>query len=205
MGRFLGGIGADQPGPFPFTTVDLGIYTTSREFYARNVNDQNTSSSPITINISEIDVSSDVIPYNLSSGELVFNYSGKVYITYNVSYENTNNTRSDERFFLEKDSGSGFQLVEGSSSFVYVRTGNSDNGGSKSILLDINSGDIIRLRTQVDNGSSNIVKGGLCSIVVIDPQVCKKELLFKLDSGVYDNPDDDFDYVRNFDAGDLDV
>lgn len=185
---------------FPFTRIDAGEHITSRAFFALNAGDQLSSSSPLTINISEIESASDPVPYSLSSGELLFKYSDRIYLTYNVSFRNTNNTRSDQKFWIEKDSGSGFQLVDGSEGYVYIRTGNSNNSGSKTILLNINKGDTIRLRTELDDGSDNIVEAGLSSIV-IHPTVDKSPVFLEIDAGTYTDPDDELEKTASFDAG----
>lgn len=188
---------------FPFTRLDLGILRTDRVFIANNSSEMTTGTVPQTINIDSPASHSDGIAYTLSSGELEFNFAGKVYVTYNVAYRNTSNTRSEELFYLEIDKGSGFNTVEGSTGHVYLRLNQSNASDSKTLSLEVEKGNIIRIRTDRQYGSDNIVEQRNCSFVISPPEK-QREFLFGLDGGTWENEDTD-EKIKCFDAGEINV
>jgi hypothetical protein len=154
--------------------------------------------SATTINIDTVDSVSDSNQYLLSSGELEFRYSDNCTVTYSVTFTNTNGTRTSTQSFLEINKGAGFNKVLGSDIFTYERNAaNGEQTGTKTVFLNVDSGDIIRVRSSILNGSNNNVRIEGCSFSVVprrppseDPilsidgsDLTQTELLGEIDSG----------------------
>jgi hypothetical protein len=129
------------------------------------------NSSAVTVLLDQTRINSSPSLFNVSSSEVTINGSINAFISFRVSTEITTGTsRSTSFAWIELDTGSGFVEVEGSRTFMYNRTdGASVNTGSGNILLDLNSGDKIRLRVQRQDGSDtlNTVING-CNLSIFD-------------------------------------
>lgn len=148
---------------------DAGIHLTSRIFGAYNsVGGQTINSSPSTIIINQQTDASDQVAFNLASGELEFFFEDDYTLIYSVTFDDTNSTRTTTRSILEINRGSGFVEIEGSEVFTYERTsGNAKQTGTATIPITINRGDIIRIRSNIENGSNNTVVENGCRLQVI--------------------------------------
>lgn len=101
---------------------------------------------------------SDLMVYNVSSGETTFKESGKFSIQSTVSIDNTNTSRSTAKIFVQLDTGSGFVTIPGIEAYTYNRTSASaENSASISTILDVNSGDKIRVRGVRNSGSGALL------------------------------------------------
>lgn len=186
-------------GGHQFNEINCGEFLTARLLYAHNsTGGQVVSSSPTTISIDTQAPVSDTNQYLIASGEIEILYSDKCDIIYSITLENNSSTRTNTKTVLEINKGSGFEKILGSEIFTYERTQNADKQtGTKRVLVDVNKGDIIRIRAQINEGSNNIVLAEGCSISIIPrtPQsnepnltvdgsdVAQDEILGELDAG----------------------
>lgn len=166
-----------------FNGFNAGEFLTPRLLYAYNSSgSQLITSSPSTIIINTIDSVSDNNQYLLSSGELEFKYADKCTINYSVTFTNTNGARTNTQSFLEINKGLGFNKILGSDVYTYERTsGNDVQTGSKTIFTDVNIGDIIRIRSQILNGSDNNVQVQGCSFSVVPRRPPSEEPILTID------------------------
>lgn len=186
---------------FPFTKIDCGDYRTRETFFARNSSNQVFTNSPQTLSIDTSEPFSDTVAFTLSSGELTAETNTNSYITYSVTADNSNNARSENEWWLELDTGSGFNLVEGSLGKTYHRTVNQGgNSATKGVALQLETGDKIRVRGERSSGSDNIAVADQCTIL-IDPEVPKTEPFLCIDAGEEDNSSN-CNLVR-FDLGEI--
>lgn len=141
-------------------------------FYAYdNTGNQNISNQWTDINfniLSKID--SDVFTY--SSGIVEFLVDGLFKINYGITIDSTNNSRSKWESRLMLDSGSGFEYIRGSNRLGYSR--NAQQGGdstSATILLQVNSGDKIKVQAyKTSGGASLYTYGDGCSLYICDAE-----------------------------------
>lgn len=152
-----------------FNLVDAGIFRTSRLFSAYNsTNSQSITTSPSTIQINTLYPGSDNGSYLLSSGEVEFlDQETPLLVSYSVTFDNINGTRSSTQSFLEKFSGSTWSKVTGSDVFTYERTTTADRQtGSKTLIIVLDTNEKLRIRSQVIAGSNNTVVAEGSSILI---------------------------------------
>jgi hypothetical protein len=96
--------------------------------------------------------------HTLGSGEVTVNTTGTYLIDGNVSVDNaTSSSRSSATFWLEVDRGSGFVEEPGTRAFSYHRVSSAgEDTGSFSLVLDLDSGDVLRMRVQRRAGGANM-------------------------------------------------
>lgn len=167
-----------------FNEFNAGEFLTPRLFFAYNSSgSQLITSSASTISIDTIDTSvTDINQYLLASGELEFRYTDKCTLTYSVTFTNTNGARTSTQSFLEINQGSGFSKVLGSDVFTYERNDSNDvQTGTKTVFLNINTGDIVRIRSQILNGSNNNVQVSGCSFSVVPRRPPSEEPILTID------------------------
>jgi len=107
-----------------------------------------TSSTTINLDATQIIDST----YSLSSDLITINATGKYLITYDCSLEVTNNNRTQAQSWLEINSVE----ISGTRGEMYLRLSNYGASSSSSVVLNVTSGDIIRLR------AARVVGGGTC-------------------------------------------
>lgn len=149
-----------------------GITTTSERVEIYNtVATVGFETVPQTVNLNETRINSAPSLFTVSASEITINENINSLISYRVSTEiDGGSSRSTSTAWLELDSGSGFTEVDGSRVFMYNRTVNASvASGSGNILLNLSSGDKVRLRVQRKNGSDtlNTVIDG-CNLSIID-------------------------------------
>ncbi len=184
-----------------FNGIDAGVFRTSRVLNLYNTtNSQTITSTPSTIILDTASSISDTSSFIFSSGEIDFLITGQYRITYSVTFDNINTARSNTQSFIEINTGSGFNKVVGSDVYTYERTDNADRQtGSKTVHLEVNKGDFIRVRSQVIQGSNNETVAGGC-VIDIEPLVPESsEVILEIDST--DNINDTL--LGNLDAGEL--
>lgn len=167
-----------------FNGIDAGIFRTDRILNAYNATGGQVinSSSPTTIQVDTAGSASDTAVFLISSGEIEFLESGKYNIFYYVAFDNNNNSRTNTQSFLELNTGSGFSKITGSDVFTYERTSNADRQtGSNVVSLDMNSGNIIRIRSQIIQGSNNTTFAESCKIQIIPFDSATEESNFTID------------------------
>ncbi len=88
--------------------------------------------------------------FSLSGGRVTVNFTGRVKVTYSVSADGTNTTRASMLWDLYQNAA----IVPGSRSFTYHRTtASGEDTASRTVLLDVTSGDIVDVRGQVVAGT----------------------------------------------------
>ena len=88
-----------------------------------------------------------------SAGVYTVNETRLYQIVFRVSTDNTASARSTVRSFLELDVGSGFAFVPGSNIYTYNRNATEgENTASGKLLMQLNSGDSIRVRSERNPG-----------------------------------------------------
>jgi len=159
----------DSSGQVPSSQLP---FSDSERFEAYNsVTTTGFNTSPATINLNQTRINSAPSLFSITSSEVTINENINALVSYRVSTEISSGTsRSTSYAWVEIDTGSGFTEVDGSRVFMYNRTdGNSVNTGSGNVLLDVNSGDVIRLRVQRQDGTDtlNTVIDG-CNLSIVD-------------------------------------
>jgi hypothetical protein len=186
-------------GGYQFNEFDAGVFLTDRNLKAYNsASGQVINSSPSTLQINTLDPESDSTAYQLSSGEVEFLFDGKCQVIYTVVFDNSNNSRSNTQSFLEINTGSGFSKVQASDVFTYERRSNADrSSGTRAVTLEVFTGDILRIRSQVIQGSNNTsaAEGSGIEVVPLVPRsheprlgidgsdLSQDEILGELDAG----------------------
>ena len=140
---------------------------TNEDFDAYNSANSANFTAAITVPINTIRTSSSA--FSLTASEITFNKKMKIYIDYRVSNEvAAGSARSTSFGWLDLDTGSGFGEVDGTRVFMYNRlTGPGQATGAGSAILEVNPGDVLRLRTQRLAGSDTLRCRALgCGIVI---------------------------------------
>lgn len=124
--------------------------------------------TPITVNFNTQRAISDPGAFTLGSGltagEITANITDLYKISYRISTSiSSGSVRSTCRSNLEIDTGGGFVSVPGSFAFYYNRnTQPGQNTANTTVLLNLNAGDIIRVRIE-----RNDTGGGTASLVTV--------------------------------------
>lgn len=163
-----------------FSGIDAGDYLTSRIFTGANsTGGQVVTTTASTIPIDTQSTSSDAGAFLLSSGELQVLFEDDYLITYSVTLDSSNGTRTNSRHFLELNRGTGFLELPETSVYTYERNntqGRQTGTGVTSVLIRV--GDILRLRSEVISGSNNVVVTGACKLQIqpFTPSTCEPNL-----------------------------
>lgn len=115
-----------------------------------------TTATPITLNINTIrETTSD---FSLINNQITCIKSGMYSIIFRVSTDiSSGSARSTSGCLLQLNTGSGFNEVAGSRGYMYNRTfGDAANTATVNLVLDLNSGDILRIGIFRFTGSDNI-------------------------------------------------
>ncbi len=157
----------------PFTSVHCGEVKTDRIYdIYDSAGGQTITASAITIALNTVRSLSDTYSFNNSSGELEFITANQCWVSYRVSADDTSNSRSVTRCFMEIDTGSGFSEVAGSRTYLYNRTTTAgENSAHAMMLIDADAGDKVRVRASRETGSNNITiaDGSSLSIFPVFP------------------------------------
>lgn len=108
-----------------------------------------------------------------SSAEVTINESGTYLIIGRVTIEQTGgNNRSDAEIRLMLDAGTGFSEVDGSKSTIYSRNNSNGTGTAvSSVVLTLNTGDIVKVQAQRLSGSGNLeLRADGSSLVIVSPK-----------------------------------
>lgn len=128
----------------------------------------------VSFNTSSITVPIDTIRnasshFTLTNNEITINTSALVNISFNVSSDTAVGTlRAISSAFLQIDTGSGFVVVPGTYVYMYNRQiGYGKASGSTNCILNLNSGDKLRLQILRNAGDTDLkTLGGACSITI---------------------------------------
>ncbi len=106
--------------------------------------------------------------YTLGADVVRVNSDGLYEVTFDGAADTTANVRSTMAWWLEKDTGAGFVEEDGSRCFTYHRTTlDGEQSCSRTVILDLTSGDQLRVRLDsLDNsaGNTTIADGSSMSI-----------------------------------------
>lgn len=184
-----------------FTAYDCGEINTERVFGIYDSLGGITVSGDTTISFNSIISGSDTRAFSSSSGEIISSTTGKFWVTFDLSINVTNNSRSIAQGWLEIDSGSGFVKVDGTDCYVYNRISAAGEGTATSRLLTtLNIDDKIRVRAKLLSGGGvlSTIAGG--SRLVIMPTRTEEDInIFGIDCGEV-GEDDTF---CNYDCGEI--
>lgn len=160
-----------------FNGIDAGVFKTTRVLTAYNsAGGQVITTTPSTIQINTPTGSTDLAAFQITSGQITFRESGKYSVYYYVAFDNVNGTRTNTQSFLEINTGSGFSKIQASDVYTYERTSNADRQTGTGVLsLAVTSGTIIRIRSQIIQGSNNSTLAEACKVHIIpfDPETCQ--------------------------------
>lgn len=122
-----------------------------------NAGGQTTTSSTGTV-VNLDTVRKNTGEFSLSSDVITINSEGTYFIVYRVSTDiSTGTDRSASSCWLELNTGSGFSEIDGSRAFMYNREViEGDNTGTGHCILDLVSGNSIRLLFSRIDGNSTI-------------------------------------------------
>ncbi len=161
---------------FPFTALDCGnIYTDRVLTYYDNAGGQDVTNGAVIL-FNTTTPASDLFAFSVASGIVTVNTSGKYFITYDVTIDNTINERTNTEIKMEIDTGSGFTVYTGSLSYTYNRNNQHGNStASCSMLLELNVGDKIRVFATRFSGDGVIHTFANASRLNIYPQISNGE------------------------------
>lgn len=131
-------------------TIDAVLPATATHFFGHNGGITQTFSAATTINFSTVirsdaDYTEAVV---VGGTEVTINTTGWYEITYSMSATNTSGTRRSSHTYVEVNTGGGFVITPGSSSYAYHRntTAGSDTA-SGNLVIYLTSGDVVRVRS----------------------------------------------------------
>lgn len=115
------------------------------------------SSNTITVGLDT--VRKNTGEFSLVSDVVTVNYTGVFIITYDVSTDiSSGSSRSVSIAWLELDNGLGFTEIDGTRGFMYNRTvGNAAQSCSRTLMLDVTSGDKFRIRATRYTGNDTML------------------------------------------------
>ena len=123
----------------------------------------------ITVDLDTTRENSNTSVFSITSGEITVSKTGTFLVSYVASLDVTENTRTNSLSYLELDTGTGYSIVPGTNGYGYHMTAvNGENTASGNCILDLTSGDKLKLTTtQVIGGTLSTLAGG-SSIVIIE-------------------------------------
>jgi len=186
----------------PFNVINCGEFLSDRHYKAySNAGGQVINNVDTPLILTQSTPTSDTNAFNLASGELQFLTAGKFYVTYNVTFDNTNNSRTNSRNALQINTGSGFVEIEDTVVYTYERQANADRQtGTGTALIDVNIGDIIRIVSRRIQGSNNTSLGsGTALMVVPQRERTEDQVILGIDGA---NVTDE-ELLFNYNAGEL--
>ena len=126
------------------------------DVYDNTGNQTTTSATGTTLNIDTIRKNTG--QFSLSNDVITINESGTYSIHYRISTRIlSGGNRSISSGWLQIDTGSGFATVDGSMVYMYNRTSTmSENTGSATVILDLFSGNSLRLQFNRVAGTDSI-------------------------------------------------
>lgn len=115
--------------------------------------------SVATVTIDTIFKNSDSSVFTLTSNEVTVNKTSTFMVTIDCTTDISSGVaRSNSRAQLEIDTGSGFNTITGSLTWMYNRLDvNGEDTGSSTIIIDINAGDVLRITAQRTAGTDTII------------------------------------------------
>jgi hypothetical protein len=120
-----------------------------------NAGGQSPGASIATVNLDTVRQSNS--NYSLATDEITVNSDGLYEVTFTGSADDTNGTRSTTAWFLEDNSGGAFTEVDGSRCFTYQRTtADGENSCSRTVILNLNTNNVIRLRMDVLDNNAGV-------------------------------------------------
>lgn len=168
-----------------FTGYNCGEVTTERVYHLEDIAGGAAIITATTVPFDTISSNSDTRAFTASSGEVNVNIADRYWVTFDVSTDIANTSRSDSKGYLELDTGSGFSMVDGTLAFMYNRSSAAGKGtGTATVLLDLNKNDKIRVRAARDTGNGTIVLVAGGSRLSIIPVNSKEDInMFNIDCG----------------------
>lgn len=151
--NFIGGTVTDAGGG----TVDVTLDTTPKQyFHAHNGSTTQSLTGAFVTSLIANDIRSDTI-YSNSNGEVTINKTGWFKVEYEVTADATGGGRSSMECKLEQNSTD----VPGSFSWGYHRNDVSgETTASATVLINVTSGDTIRVRIREENGGIETIQEG---------------------------------------------
>ena len=135
----------------------ISLAPQSRLFRHNGANTVVLTPTEITVEFQEL-VRQDT-PFAYSAGEITINQTGWFRVTVDLTAQ-SNATRSSIAGRLEVNTGAGFNVVAGTEFGTYARTGQTYDTTGFTILLNVTSGDIIRVRAAEGAGTPLLVGNG---------------------------------------------
>lgn len=122
-----------------------------------NAGGQSFTTTPITVNLDTIRRSQS--NYTLgATDDVTVSSDGTYEMTYNCSVDVTTNARTNGRCWLERNTGAGFTEIDGSRCYTYNRTTtNGESSCSRTIISEMASGELVRLRAVREDGTGTLI------------------------------------------------
>ncbi|MBD3363122.1 hypothetical protein GF362_05360 [Candidatus Dojkabacteria bacterium] len=122
-----------------------------------NAGGQDLDNQPTVINIDTERQSNS--NYTLANDEVTVNSDGLYEVTFDFGIDQTGgNTETNGAVWLQVDTGTGFSDVDASTCYVYSEDGNNgENSCGRTVVLDLNSGDDIRLQAIRESGGQGVL------------------------------------------------
>jgi hypothetical protein len=110
----------------------------------------------ITVNLDTVKTNTEPTVFSLSADVVTIALEGTYFVSYEGSVD-TSGGRTESRWFLQRDSGSGFSTEDGTFSWGYHRNGSQGiTTASCTVVLSVAAGDQFRLRAQRNTGGSTL-------------------------------------------------
>jgi hypothetical protein len=119
----------------------------------------------ITVNLDTVNKNSNTSVFSLSMPDVTINKTGTFFYSYKVTVKSATNTRTNSLNWLEKNTA----LIPQSIAYSYHQ--NSTNGESttgSTGIVELTSGDTLRIRSQMINGSTLATVANGTSLVLIE-------------------------------------
>ena len=140
-------------------TVSLAPSVANANRLFRHNGNNTTVLTPTEVTVEFQELVRQDAAFAYSAGEITINDTGWYRLSVDIQVQ-SNATRSAVFGRLERNAGAGFLTVEGTEYGIYCRTNQSYSLGGFTILLNVTSGDIIRVRIAEDTGTPVLIGQG---------------------------------------------
>ena len=115
---------------------------------------QGLSTSDITVNLDTVRLNSAPSIFSIASDEVTINTNGRFKFEYRVTGDSPSGTRANMIALMQRDTGGGFADIDATTVHDYMRNAQGTATTNGSFVIDVNDGDVFRLRARVSTGTA---------------------------------------------------
>lgn len=147
-----------------------GGSTTKEYFNAYATGSQTLTSAGIIVNFATTRTNSNASVFSISSGTVTISKTATFMITSSITTDVTDNNRSESLFNIRLSTGGGgFTNIPGTTAYMYNRTSApGESTGTAICIIDLTSGDQIRVVASEDTGNNVITVANGCSLNLLE-------------------------------------